>query len=857
MKNSKLLAKSITLGLILAMPYGVVSAADITANGPWRVTAGETISGYDKITINGWSEILGKLGDYDKKQLGANVFETGNFRLNAGGEIYVGTLTTNSQGPDNDGIPVVNNISGKIYATNINFTNQNIWIQSSAEIHATENFVVTIQEDTLSNGGIIDVGGTFALTGNKILNNNGTIEGNSISLGNGELRNNKEIDITGTLDGGNISNNADGSMTIGNINSNGNVVNKGTIQGAAGVENVSVIVTGNGELNNRGTIAINGELKTESGRIYNTDTLTAGSITTNGQVRNDAKGTITVDGIINADTLYNSGNKVSGDKLVTTGGVTNGGFSAGTNSDALLDFNDIDTRYIINTGKIEVQTIENDLNISNMGEMTVTDTMTVDGVLKNDEEAVITAQNIIIKQDGDASGSDTTSFNKGSMTVNGKLELENDADFSFENGAGTSVDIANLQGNGNNNINIAAGTNGIEVGILDLNNGSITVNSLDKNQIIVDTNNSSDLQIVGSSTATSQFNRNDLAGSLQDLADTVNIGTGNQLDSVLAQESDIIGETTALIDENGNVIANSVIEKGHIANEGITELANVAFMAWRAENDEMHQRMGELRSSKGEAGIWARMKRGESKYGDMDIKNQYSTYQLGYDEKVGDSNWYIGGAISRTEGKSSFGTGSGENQSTGFTMYGTYVADDGQYLDLSAKYARLDNEFDVFGRSGMESTGDYRNNGYAFSAEYGKRIEAGSDFWIEPQVQLTYGHLSGANYTTSRGVRVTQDAMDSVVGRLGFAAGKDIGAGNVYVKASYLYDFDGDTNVRMTDGKNSAVYDQDLGGGWFEVGIGTNINLSETSHLYFDVEKTYGGDITTPWQWNAGVRFDF
>ena len=280
-------------------------------------------------------------------------------------------------------------------------------------------------------------------------------------------------------------------------------------------------------------------------------------------------------------------------------------------------------------------------------------------------------------------------------------------------------------------------------------------------------------------------------------------------------------------------------------------------MAWRAENDEMHQRMGELRSSKGEAGIWARMKRGESESGDLNIKNQYSTYQLGYDEKVGDSNWYLGGAISRTEGKSSFATGSGENQSTGFTVYGTYVGDDGQYVDLSAKYARLDNEFDVFGRDGIESTGDYRNNGYAFSAEYGKRIETGNEFWVEPQVQLTYGHLSSANYTTSRGIKAAQDAMDSIVGRVGFAAGKDIGAGNVYVKASYLYDFDGDTSVTMNDGVNSRTYEQDLGGGWFEFGIGTNINLSETSHLYFDVERAVGGDIDTPWQWNAGVRFDF
>ena len=37
MKNSKLLAKSITLGLILAMPYGIVNAAD-----------------YSDSTITGW-----------------------------------------------------------------------------------------------------------------------------------------------------------------------------------------------------------------------------------------------------------------------------------------------------------------------------------------------------------------------------------------------------------------------------------------------------------------------------------------------------------------------------------------------------------------------------------------------------------------------------------------------------------------------------------------------------------------------------------------------------------------------------------------------------------------------------------
>ena len=401
-----------------------------------------------------------------------------------------------------------------------------------------------------------------------------------------------------------------------------------------------------------------------------------------------------------------------------------------------------------------------------------------------------------------------------------------------------------------------------EVRIENLSGKKLNVNvaSADNKLAITKSNDAESLTVAANGAYAEELVKQDIVDSLTQLGGQVVdsfAGDKTAATSAVIAETGVVGTTIGQFNENGDLITDSVRELTNQTTAGIGELANVAFMAWRAENDEMHQRMGELRSSKGEAGIWARMKRGESESGDLNIKNQYSTYQLGYDEKVGDSNWYLGGAISRTEGKSSFGNGSGENQSTGFTVYGTYVGEDGQYVDLSAKYARLDNEFDVFGRDGIESTGDYRNNGYAFSAEYGKRIEAGNDFWVEPQVQLTYGHLSSANYTTSRGIKAAQDAMNSVVGRVGFAAGKDIGAGNVYVKASYLYDFDGDTSVTMNDGVNSRTYEQDLGGGWFEFGIGTNINLSETSHLYFDVERAVGGDIDTPWQWNAGVRFDF
>lgn len=99
--------------------------------------------------------------------------------------------------------------------------------------------------------------------------------------------------------------------------------------------------------------------------------------------------------------------------------------------------------------------------------------------------------------------------------------------------------------------------------------------------------------------------------------------------------------------------------------------------------------------------------------------------------------------------------------------------------------------------------------------------------------------------------------MESLVGRVGFSLGKDIKQGNVYVKASYLYDFDGETNANYSYKGVNRDFEQDLGGGWFEVGVGTNYNLSDATYLYLDVEKTYGGDVATPWQWNAGIRYSF
>ena len=123
-------------------------------------------------------------------------------------------------------------------------------------------------------------------------------------------------------------------------------------------------------------------------------------------------------------------------------------------------------------------------------------------------------------------------------------------------------------------------------------------------------------------------------------------------------------------------------------------------------------------------------------------------------------------------------------------------------------------------------------------------------------MELTYGKVASANYTIGERA-VHQDGMDSLVGRLGFSLGKDIKQGNVYARASYLYDFDGDTQTTFSKDGVSRTIKEDLGGGWWEVGVGTNINLSKATYVYADVEKTFGGEVDTNWQWNLGVRYSF
>ncbi len=196
-------------------------------------------------------------------------------------------------------------------------------------------------------------------------------------------------------------------------------------------------------------------------------------------------------------------------------------------------------------------------------------------------------------------------------------------------------------------------------------------------------------------------------GTSDTAADTVKKTNG----SVFSEESADVDQTTGEL-----INVSQTVDDGNI---GAQHMANLGLISWRSEMNDMNKRLGELRSANGEHGVWARIVRGQDEY--KSVKNQYTQYQLGYDQKVGtDSDWTLGAAISYTDATNTFTNGRGENTNTALSLYGSKLNDDGTFIDLIAKYANMENEFEL--RSGMGDA-DYSTHGYSFSAEVGKRIQ--------------------------------------------------------------------------------------------------------------------------------------
>ena len=332
-------------------------------------------------------------------------------------------------------------------------------------------------------------------------------------------------------------------------------------------------------------------------------------------------------------------------------------------------------------------------------------------------------------------------------------------------------------------------------------------------------------------------------------------------------ENDDLTNVEVNTDETTNFkligVKNTEVSDGGetILNMSRANYSNAIYM------DRLNKRLGEARyiNSEEDEGMWVRIR--HDRIGKDDAyRSQNTMYELGYDQKQECDNGErrVGMAIDYMHGDTGYNdiAGKGEIDRYGLWLYDTWMGDKGHYADYVAKWGHLSNDFEIYNSRG-EVTGDYSNNVFSVSAEYGRKKDIGNDWYFEPQVQAQLARVTGADYTTNQGTKVSVDGINSLIGRAGFRLGKDFGEekqSTVYIKADVLHEFLGDQDIRALDSTtngNWQTVSYENEGTWYDVGFGFATQMSKNSYAFMDFEKSFGNDNDETYQINVGMQWSF
>ena len=316
-------------------------------------------------------------------------------------------------------------------------------------------------------------------------------------------------------------------------------------------------------------------------------------------------------------------------------------------------------------------------------------------------------------------------------------------------------------------------------------------------------------------------------------------------------EGAVNGAITA--DVTGNEVG-TVSQTENTKLSALNSVTAMGTMAWRHDMNDLTKRMGELRTSPEGIGSWVRLYGSEQEYGRQDVTTKSTSVQVGSDYDVG-YGWKVGGAFTYTDGSSDYANGSSDNKAYGLAAYGSWLHEGGAFVDVIAKYSRLKSDFDMSVMSGMS-----KNNAYSASAEFGWYVPFANVAFVEPQAEITYGVVKGDDFTTSNGVAITQKDTKALIGRLGVRTGLHFNEnkGVVYARASVLRDFKGESEFTaslVSDSSVRSTVKDDIGGTYYEMGIGANYKFADNAYTYVDFERQNGGDVKEKWRWNVGLRY--
>lgn len=298
-----------------------------------------------------------------------------------------------------------------------------------------------------------------------------------------------------------------------------------------------------------------------------------------------------------------------------------------------------------------------------------------------------------------------------------------------------------------------------------------------------------------------------------------------------------------------------------------------SYLLGYAHMETLIKRLGDLRETPDESGVWARLHGGkfESKAGSyaraFDMK--YWGVHVGYDRKLEYKGWegdsYAGIFLGWGKGDIDYlalGDGDAELKEVG--VYGTWLHPNGFFADLVFKYQWIDNDFRAFDSAGDIVTGSgMTTGGLGGSLELGQRIHFSDrdgngrkiGWYIEPQVQLSIMRYKGDYFRVTSSMVAGADGFTSIIGRLGALVGyeNESKTANFYLKAFRLREFEADINAYINGLRISDSYK----GSWWVYGLGYTGKINDRDSVYLDIERTSGAKFDQLWSARLGWRRTF
>lgn len=365
-----------------------------------------------------------------------------------------------------------------------------------------------------------------------------------------------------------------------------------------------------------------------------------------------------------------------------------------------------------------------------------------------------------------------------------------------------------------------------------------------------------DKPLIDSITGSGSVN-DDVAGDLNELASMVTVG-GTSGAEVLKntdlklESGDVFGETTGTINEEGKL--EDVKTSVNMNNVRIAEFAmRTPMQIARIESNDLRKRLGDIRSSEGATGVWARYDGGRFSGGEFE--NKFNKVQVGADTALAAYGSRLGLSFSYTQGDADMSGISADTDTYSLAAYGMWFGEAGQFADVIGRVGTVDTDL---------ATRTYKTNYdqlmLSLSGEFGWRFDLTDTFYAEPSAELTYTRVDGETFKAN-GNTLGIDDYDSMVGRIGATAGLNCsqGRGGVYARFGVAHEFMGDGRFTAVNAAGTAADPIEVDGKdtWVEYAVGANFNITKQTYVWADLERTSGAEVDEDWRATIGVRHAF